>query len=237
MMFAFSVHAYRPQQPIGMDKKIDKSKTILRKDSSQLAIRTFDENAIKKYRTQRDFKYDDVAPQSESLWDRFWRWFWRIISGIFSGKIAGSLIKYVLTGVIIILAAYIIIKLIGLDYKLFVRKSKTVVIPFEENLENIHEIDFDEQIEKAILSLNYRLAVRLLYLKTLKQLSDLGLIAWQLEKTNQTYVRELSDDLKKEDFAALTYQFEYIWYGDFFIDKGSFKKINDSFTHFNAKLA
>ena len=221
MMLVFGAHAYEPQ---------------MAKDSSKVTLRKFDEKAIQKYRTQKAFIYDDVAPQSESLWSRFWRWFWGIINRVFSGKISGKIINYLLTAAVILLTVFIIIKLTGLDYNVFARKSKTMEVPFEESLENIHEIDFDEQIENAILSSNYRLAVRLLYLKTLKRLSDEGLIAWKAEKTNQAYVIELSNDHQKNDFTELTYQFEYIWYGEFFIDKTSFGRIYDSFKRFNGKM-
>ncbi len=232
MMIAFCDQANALQKAIVAEAKT--SKTIkLKKDSSSLVVRKFDEKALQKYSTQKEFIYDDVAPQNISLWDRFWSWFWNIIRSIFSGGIAGSVLNYLLTGIIILLAVFITIKLIGLDYKLFAKKSKEVEVPFQESLENIHEIDFDEQIEKAISSSNYRLAVRLLYLKTLKQLSDRELIVWKAEKTNQTYVLELNNKDQKHDFAALTNQFEYIWYGEFFIDKASFEEINNSFKTFN----
>lgn len=80
---------------------------------------------------------------------------------------------------------------------------------------------------------NYRLVVRLLYLKTLKQLSDRELIHWLPEKTNQAYVLEIADQAKQQEFAQLTTQFEYIWYGEFFIDKNSFAPIQESFHQFN----
>jgi hypothetical protein len=236
MVLTFATYAYTPQKAMAMDSKTSKSKQILKRDSSTITQRKFDENAIKKYRSQREFNYDNVAPNDESLWSRFWRWFWALINDLFSGRVTGNIIKYLLTAIVMGLIVFITIKLIGLDYKLFTKKSKTIVVPFEESLENIHEIDFDKQIENAISSLNYRLAVRLLYLKTLKRLSDNELIIWQAEKTNQNYVIELKDHDQQKDFAALTYQFEYIWYGDFVIDKLSFEALNYSFDQFNLKL-
>ncbi|MES2651571.1 MAG: DUF4129 domain-containing protein [Bacteroidota bacterium] len=232
-MIVFGAQADAPQKPIVVVTKTSKN-IQLKKDSTNLELRKFDEKALQKYRTQNEFIYDDVAPQNVSLWDRFWRWFWDIIRSVFSGGIAGSILNYVLTGIVILLVVFIVIKLTRLDYKLLARKSKEVEVPFQESLENIHEIEFDEQIEKAISSSNYRLAVRLLYLKTLKQLSDRELIVWQAEKTNQAYVLELSNKIQKQDFAALTNQFEYIWYGEFFINKASFEEIDNSFKTFNS---
>ena len=117
------------------------------------------------------------------------------------------------------------------------KKSRSADLAYSESLENIHEINFDEAIEKAIASHNYRLAVRLLYLKCLKQLSDASLIAWTPEKTNNAYINELSDAGQRLSFKVLTRQFEYVWYGEFYIDDNVFKNINLMFQQFKNDVA
>ncbi|TKC12315.1 DUF4129 domain-containing protein [Pedobacter polaris] len=214
-----------------------KKPLILKIDSSKVSLRKFDEQSITDYSKQKEFMYDDVAPKSLSWWDRFWHWIWRIIGELLRGKTSGSIIKYLLIAIVIALIVFAVFKLIGLDYKLLSGKSKTLEVPFEESLENIHEIDFDEQLTAALQSGNYRLVVRLLYLKTLKQLTDKQLIDWQPEKTNQTYVLELANQTYQQDFTILTNQFEYIWYGEFHIDKDTFETIHQSFQQFNQKTA
>ena len=109
-------------------------------------------------------------------------------------------------------------------------------VPYTESLENIHEINFDDEIEKAISLRNYRVAVRLLYLKCLKQLSDKNLIQWQLDKTNAAYLYELTDPVQKQTFGLLTRQFEYVWYGNFHIDSEAFGDINLLFQNFKKQL-
>jgi len=221
------------QKPVDTKTVLLKKSTVLQIDSSKVKLRKFDENAIQDYKTQRDFIYDDVAPEALSWWDRLLNWLWKLINSAFAGKTSGSIIKIILVVLVIAVIAFVVIKLIGLDFKLFTRKSKTLDIPYEESLENIHEISFDEEIENALQHKNYRLAVRLLYLKTLKHLSDRELIDWQLEKTNQTYVLELQNEKHRVEFNELTQQFEYIWYGEFFIDQAMFDPINQSFQQFN----
>lgn len=222
------------QQP-GTAKPIITKKT-LQNDSSSVNLRTIDERAVDTYSKQKEFIYDDVAVAKLSLWDRFWRWFWKTVYGLLNSKNVGGLIRYGLTALAIAIVVFIIIKLTGVDFKLFFGKSKTVSVPYEESLENIHEIDFDEQLTQALANGNYRLAVRLLYLRTLKKLTDKNLIYWQLEKTNQAYVAELTDEKQQAAFKLLTNQFEYIWYGEFFIDKNTFSSINESFQQFNQQL-
>ena len=113
---------------------------------------------------------------------------------------------------------------------------KNIDIPYSESLENIHQITFDEEIEKALGQRNYRLAIRLLYLSTLKQLNDANFIQWQVDKTNSAYVNELTDAERRQSFSVLTRQFEYVWYGDFFIDGPSFQNINALFQDFKQLL-
>ena len=238
MASTFCAQASALQKKDSVQKVIRVKKPLLIKlDSSKISVRKFSEEAIADYSKQKDFIYDDVAPKTMSLWDRFWRWIWSLINELLSGKTSGSIIKYVLIAVVIALVVYLVIKLIGLDLKLLTRKSKHVEVPFSETLENIHEIDFEEQLNIALQNKNYRLVVRLLYLKTLKQLTDKRLIDWQPEKTNQAYVAELSRQPYHAEFVSLTNQFEYIWYGEFYIDQPSFEPIHQSFKDFNQQTA
>ena len=205
----------------------------LKNDSTKVAVRNFDLQKIKAYSAQREFIYDNVAPLNESLWDRFWRWFWSLMDNVLSNKYSGGIIKYAVIAVVVALIVFAVVKLSGADLKIFTGKSKAVEIPYSESLDNIHEINFSEEIDRAIADGNYRLAVRLFYLYSLKLLNEQGLINWQPEKTNQTYIREIADPDKKQQFSLLTMQFEYIWYGEFFIDKESFSRVKERFDNFN----
>lgn len=227
-----SARAEIAQKPV-----VQKRAVVLKIDSSKIKLRKIDSQAVTVYSKQKDFIYDDVAPETLSWWDKFWNWFWKLIDQIFGNKVSGSILKYLIIGLAIAAVVFIVIKIIGLDFRLLSGKSKALEVPFDESLENIHEIDFEDQISKALEAGNYRLAVRLLYLKTLKNLSDKQLINWLPEKTNQAYVLEIADETKRREFSKLTNQFEYIWYGEFFLDKNTFEGVNDSFHDFNQKTA
>jgi len=204
-------------------------------DSGKVALRNFNEAALSEYKSDRDFNYGDVKIDvSPSLWDRFWRWFWNLFGRAFSNAASGGTFKYILIALGAAAIIFAIIKLAGMDLKMILTgKSKSIELPFTESLENIHEISFEEEIEQAINKGNYRLAVRLLYLKSLKKLSDAGRIKWQPDKTNSEYLNELINPAQKNSFRSLTYQFEYVWYGDFPVDKDGFNRINTSFNDFN----
>ena len=207
----------------------------LKTDSVKITPRSFDLQQIKEYKARKDFIYDDTAP-AESLWDRFWRWFWSWIGRFLNNGYTGGWMRYLVIAAAVALLIFVAIKLSGIDLKIFTRKSKAVDVPYTESLDNIHEIDFEQEIDKAIAAGNYRFAVRLFYLYSLKLLNDGALINWQPEKTNQTYVAELADQDRKRQFGQLTIQFEYIWYGEFFIDKENFNQVKISFDQFNQQL-
>jgi hypothetical protein len=216
-------------------KSAPKGKVSLKVDSSRVIVRNFDQQALTKYSRQPEFIYDQVAPIRDTLWFRFWRGFWNLMSKIFSGSIAGNLIKYLILALLTGIVIYLILKVGGLEFKIFSGKSKSMEVPYDESTENIHEINFEEEIQKALDHFNYRLAVRLFYLRALKLLNDQELIHWQPEKTNQTYVNELKDIEKQSQFALLTREFEYVWYGDFSIEKEGFIRIQEDFQRFNHK--
>jgi hypothetical protein len=102
--------------------------------------------------------------------------------------------------------------------------------------EDIHAIDFDRAIQDAIDTRNFRMAVRLLYLQSLKNLADRGLINWQLNKTNIAYVHELDNHEFQQTFRDLTFQFEINWYGDVPIDENEFGSVRDQFNRFKRQL-
>lgn len=224
-------------------RKPVKDSIELKLDSSKTQVREFDNQTIQKYEEQQDFQYGDEEPKGLNWWQRFWRNVWIWLDRLFGQREATSapsiwpiVLKYTTIAVCIGLIIFIIFKLAGIDFKWLTGKSKSIEVPYDESLENIHEISFGDEIDNTLKNGNYRLAVRLLYLQTLKHLSDRGIIDWMPNKTNLAYVKEMQGETGHEAFAGLTNQFEYIWYGDFNIDKASFAQIQQSFQQFNMAL-
>jgi hypothetical protein len=221
------------------DSVAKKKPAVLHADSSKVNVRRFSEPALDKYRAERDYQYNEVGPNQQiSLWDRFWNWFWRaILGGLSASPGIGSFLKYLFLILAIACIAYFVMKLLGMDIEsLILGKARKTPLAYSESTENIHEINFDEEIEKAISTHNYRLAVRLLYLRSLKQLNDGEYIKWQPEKTNSAYIYELNNPTVRQDFISLTRQFEYVWYGGFSIDGSAFGNINQLFQNFKKQL-
>ncbi|EAY28992.1 DUF4129 domain-containing protein [Microscilla marina] len=200
-------------------------------------VPTFDKAKIQKYKDDPRFQYKEVQkPASPStiyrLKEWLWRNFWEPLSDPDKHPVA-SKVYYLLIALILL---YAILKLINADLTGIFRREPSNKISFTEVDENIHEMNFAQLIEEAKTKQNYRRAIRLLYLQSLKKLSDKGFIHWEIDKTNQEYVQTLQDGALKSDFQELTVRFEYICYGDFHIDRDLFTQTAPLFERFNARI-
>lgn len=81
----------------------------------------------------------------------------------------------------------------------------------EDTEDTIYGVDFDAVISQSLGYENYREAIRMVYLRTLKALSDSRQIDWQPFKTPSQYVREFD----AAAFRTLTAHFLRIRYGNF----------------------
>lgn len=225
---------------------IKKAPLTLYKDTSSIQVRHFNQHAINRFKKDPEFNYTDRAGAGEpSFLERIWTWIIYVLFGWmrnahFNGTWLGvflTLLKYLIYVAAIAFVVFIIIKAFGIDpINLLRGNAKKINIPYSESVEDINAINFDEELEKALAQNNYRLAVRLLYLHALKHLSDLQLIHWQIDKTNTAYINELTDPSQKQVFSLITRQFEYVWYGNFSIDKDAFVNISRLFQDFKQQL-
>ena len=225
-----------PNPPLTDKKPVTavKKPAVLRYDTAKINHRSFERLALKNYTREEAFQYDE-AYQGISLWDRFWIWFWSLFDAEKRGIVATGII-YLLMGLGVAAIVFLTLKLAGVDaVKILRGKSTSNALPYSENPENIHELNLDDEIDRAIASHNFRFAVRMLYLKCLKQLNDAELIHWEINKTNADYSYELRDLEQRIEFNLLTRQFEYIWYGEFDVDANIFTRVRSLFSDFKVK--
>jgi len=213
-------------------KKID---IVIKKDSSVIKIKVPPAAELQKMLNDEDYVYDRIGPAPKTPWERFKEWFWRMVDDLFDstgGKIGLSILQYALIAAAIALIIYLLIK--NDIRSLFYGKSASIAIDFKEFEEDIHTINFQELIAKAIQNKDYRKAVRLHFLKLLKELTDKNLIKWQIDKTNNDYTIELAKSKYSNQFNELALLYEYIWYGDFELNEESFKSTISKFNTFKA---
>ncbi|MCB0710696.1 MAG: DUF4129 domain-containing protein [Ignavibacteriae bacterium] len=204
-------------------------------DSSSPALRTFSSADIDSYLSDDEFDYARGAEPPTNLIEKLFNWFFNLINKVFGNKVANEILVYIFFAAALILVIWFIARSEGTG--LFARKgSGKVELDFEEMPEDIHAINFDRLIAEALTAGEYRRAVRLQYLKTLRTLSERELIEWRREKTNGEYLREIQGDVLRSRFAELTLLFDYVWYGGFDINRAQYGKIGETFTSFTATV-
>lgn len=95
--------------------------------------------------------------------------------------------------------------------ELFVRSDKGKQVEYDVTDDNIYGVDFNKEIEKAMNRYDFREVLRLVYLQTLRLLSDNHLLDWQPFKTPTQYTLEW----RNADFQLMTHLFIRVRYGKF----------------------
>jgi preprotein translocase subunit SecG len=135
---------------------------------------------------------------------------------------------------------FIVIILYKLFFKggLFTRENiKHDKEPALEEPEKLNEYSaYNELVHEAELRNDFNLAIRYLYLQSLRRLSDSELIFFSPDKTNKIYVKELNGHACQFEFASLTLNYEYVWYGKFAINLDRYQRIKSEFILFNKKI-
>jgi hypothetical protein len=205
-------------------------------DTAAIEVRAFDASKLNEYKADRQFQYDKMNEPAIGLWDRFWMWVWWKVDQVMSTKAGRNTVWSVLIVLGVAVLAFFVYKVMQMNKAgLFVRSAGSR-LDFAVGEENIHQIAFDEAIANAINDRNFRLATRLLYLQSLKILSDKNEIEWRINKTNTDYVREVKEKPWQSLFRNLTFQFEYVWYGETQIQKDKFENLHAEFKQLHNQL-
>jgi hypothetical protein len=103
----------------------------------------------------------------------------------------------------------------------------------EEISEDIFAINYQKEIDKAAAQGNYRVAIRLMFLRALRNLSEKNIIRYKQDKTNLDYLMELHPTAYYNGFFRCTRNFEYSWYGQFNVSEEGYKVIRSDFDQFD----
>lgn len=135
-------------------------------------------------------------------------------------------------GAILILVAFIIYMIfsnVKLDKKL------EPIIDEDDEIEDIEEVDTDNEYRTAVAAGNYRLALRMQFIKFLQLLSAEEKIHWEREKTNRDYHRELTGSELRQNFRELASIYERVWYGEEALNSAEFRLYDQKFITYHNK--
>jgi hypothetical protein len=203
-------------------------------DSTEVTVRQFDPQSVQAFRDNPEFRYDR-EPVKMTWWDRLMYKIRRFLYGDSrEGRTFWDIIGYVIAALALILIIFAILKIPFRS--LFGADAKNTGVGFWDAGSDIHEMNFENLIREALDAGAYRRAVRLLYLEMLKMLTDQDLVRWRVNKTNQDYLLELSGSTILPDFAELTRRYEYVWYGNFPVDRQLYDSTEKVFRVFQDKV-
>lgn len=217
-------------------------------DTAAIEFRQPDSDVMEKVFSDDDWKYveEKSTDQQDSFFDRLLdkllRSFFEDVSDDLSSsdgssrRMNGWTIFILLIGVALIV--FFVLKATGTGGNLlFKRKTKTKedVDASVEDVD-IHAINYDSQIQSALQASDFRLAVRLWFLRSLKEMTDRDLINWKIDKTNSDYYYELSGSGLQQQFGRVSLIYDYIWYGDFEVDEMGYRKVEDDLRNFHVTI-
>lgn len=174
-------------------------------------------------RWQKNPSYDynrNLLGNDVSVWDMLREWVRNLLHDIFGNGFIDDHADIIGLCVLVLMVALIVWFVLHNNSKIFSRNIKTQELDIPDE-DTIYGVDFDEEMIQALRGNNLREAVRLLYLRTLKRLSDAHRIDWEPSKTPSQYAREVN----RGDFRELTNRYLRVRYGNFTASRPMLKEM------------
>ena len=207
-------------------QKID----IIIPDTAQLRI--VPDSVTEEYKKDKNFAYaNDEAYWAKKPVDKD-----KNLLDYFFDFITGKSVRifvYLLIAFVLLFAFYRIV----IDNKLYLFYSPPKKLAAaESDGEVLQSEDFDEKIQQAMQSKDYRLAIRWMHLKALRLLNERELIRFHANGTNQEYLSQLSNHEQSKNFQYLTHVFDYAWYGGFALTQQQAEILQQNFNQFYSAI-
>ncbi len=201
--------------------KLSRDSIRILQHSKQFAYAKVMDSLLKELQ-KKQVDASSVEPEKPSVFEQF---------------LSSDITKFIFWTLACFFVVFIIYKLFFTEGFFQRQSSRTAVNLLEEDDADLKgNIDYDKQVTLAVSNKNFRLATRYLYLQTIQKLTTARAISFAADKTNSQYLYELSSRPYKNEFASLTLNYEYVWYGEFLIDEIAFTKLHNRFKQFNNQL-
>jgi hypothetical protein len=195
-------------------------------------LRNVPDSVISRYKKDKDFAYANDA----AYWAKdapsdnkdFWYYFLAFITST-----GVRIFVYILIAAVLLFAFYKIV----VENKLYLFYSPPKKLnAIETDEANLQSEDFDAKIHEAMAAMDYRLAIRWMYLKALRMLDEEELIHFHAQGTNQEYVAQLSKHEQGMNFKYLTNVYDYAWYGGFVLTQQQAERLQQNFNQFYSAI-
>lgn len=187
---------------------------------------TCDSTRLAHWQTNPDFDYNrELVTPEVNLWEWIMHTINRWMDKLFDAVAFGTHSKVIFIIVFVLIVALLVWFIYKKKPELFMRSKKKNAPDYVVHEDNIHGIDFDAEIARALARHDYRNATRLVYLQTVKHLSDNAIINWQLYKTPTEYIYEVQREAIRTPFSRLTNRFLRVRYGNFSANLALFEEM------------
>ena len=222
-----------------------KDSTVVQYDDQEINAIDITEKQLEPFRADDKFNYE-IEKVDNSWWEGLKNWFYNILRRFFEwlfgvdaapNYIAAFLkyVPYLLLGLLLYLLIRFFIKANTKNILFSKSNENTVLLSEEERIMKTEDIQ--SLIKNALEEKNHRLAIRYYYLYLLKLLTERELITWELQKTNDDYIQELSQSKLRPLFKKVTLLYDYIWYGEFQIDGEGYERAKHKFDQLKNSIA
>ena len=200
-----------PAAPPPMERPVP---PLERENASPPVTRPADD-PLAVYRDDRAYQYRE-NPRSESILQRMWRSFVRTIYRWLNRATWDERYWRITVGVLLVIAIFFVARLFA-RYgagTLFKREGRRDAADADALPERLDTLSLDAWLREAVASGDMRRAVRAVYLRTLRDLTERRLIVYRPKTTNADYLRALPPDVAAA-LAPLARRFDEVWYGDY----------------------
>lgn len=186
----------------------------------------YDTAKIARYQADSHFDYNSqLVHKNFNLYEIVINWFRELMQRFFGSVIADKYSGTILAVVFVLFILLLIFVVYKKRPELFYREKKFMKYNVAE--ETIYGVDFNSEINNALSRKDYQLAVRLVYLQTLKHLSDFRCIDWQTYKTPTEYLYEMKRKELNDEFRQLTNRFLMVRYGNFEATESTYETVKN----------
>ena len=154
----------------------------------------------------------------------------------FNSRLVSSIVLSAVILVLLVLIIYLVIKRIDASESA-IKDSADDDYQVDTLEAGMPESDLERFLRLAIEHGDFRGAVRIYFLMCLNQLNARGLIKWERDKTNQTYLSELATHPLADEFNRLTRNYELFWYGEAPIDAPTYHNVSLNYQAFIESLS
>ena len=173
-----------------------------------------------------------VPDEPREPWDFDWNFDW--LDGM------GPLFNLLALLLVLLPLGYFIFRLLGMVAE---RRRRGEAAP-----EAVHISEIEEEkmvmggvalslLERAERAGQFDVAIRLLYIRLLKDLNDRNLIQYRKDYSNRDYRLQLGNHPLLADFRAVTEDYERYWYGQYPVDRLSYRLVRTKFDQLAGRLA